>query len=188
MNTEGLFYLPPVPTSTYMHNKYLWHSINICWLNGWIHKWKRNVRGAGIQAWKPSICILGKSLKCSEVSQEVVYSWKRKRRDDPWFHNTEITVIWSGWGDFWYLFWNQNSSACFLVFLPVECVLSKDFMVHFYIWVRNIHEKQLGPHPFSVLCERWQGGEMEKASPSSHSRETPGTCLLHVGKLLNISI
>lgn len=42
--------------------------------------------------WKPGIFILFKSMKFSEVSHEVVYSWRRKREDDASFHNTDITV------------------------------------------------------------------------------------------------
>ena len=45
---ETYFDLPSFPISTYTHDKYLWYSIKICWLNRWINKWMRNKREAGM--------------------------------------------------------------------------------------------------------------------------------------------
>ena len=92
--------------------------------------------------WKPSLFILFKFMKCSEVSHEVVYSWRRKRKDDALFHNTAITVNPLEQDDFGTFFGNGILMLCFCTFLHIyfffvffvcEDVLYKSFTVHFYI-------------------------------------------------------
>lgn len=86
-------------------------------------------------------------------SHEVVCSWRRKKKDNALFHVIDIAIDPLAWVDFSIFFGIRILMLCFCAFLHIyflclfvcKVVLYKSFTAHFYMQVRNIHEKLFEP-------------------------------------------